>query len=353
MKKFLKVVLIILLVIVVLAGGFLALLSITEYRPDDTEDATVSSSGDAVGVTGDTVSIVTWNVGYCGLGADASFVLDGGDDNGTPDSEETMLGYYNGVEQTLASLGADVYMLQEVDSDSSRSYHLNEAEALQSGLGTARRAYALNYSCIYVPFPWPPIGEVHSGLCTLTDYEIGSAERVSLPCPFDWPLRIANLKRCLLVTRIPLADSDKELVIVNLHLEAYDDGEGKAAQTALLLEILDEEYAAGNYVVAGGDFNQTFPGSLDEWPIIDPELWTPGVLESGALPEGWVYAYDSSTPTCRLLNQPYDPDDASTQYYVIDGFILSPNVDLVSVGTVDAGFAYSDHNPVSLEIRLG
>ena len=50
---------------------------------------------------------------------------------------------------------------------------------------------------------------------------------MQLPCPFSWPTRIANLKRCLLVERIPIADSDKELVLVNLHLEAYDDGEGK------------------------------------------------------------------------------------------------------------------------------
>ena len=38
------------------------------------------------------------------------------------------------------------------------------------------------------------------------------------------------------------------LVAVNLHLEAYDDGEGKAAQTAMLFDILEEEYAKGNYV---------------------------------------------------------------------------------------------------------
>ena len=71
------------------------------------------------------------------------------------------------------------------------------------------------------------------------------------------------------------------------------------------------------------------------------------------LPEGWSYAYDLSVPSCRLLNQPYDPADAEdTQHYVIDGFILSPNVTLESVETLDEGFTASDHNPVLLRVTL-
>lgn len=173
-----------------------------------------------------------------------------------------------------------------------------------------------------------------------------------MPCPFKWPLRIANLKRCLLVSRIKLEDTDKELVIVNLHLEAYDDGEGKAAQTAELIDLLEEEYAKGNYVIAGGDFNQSFPGSLDAWPIIDDETWMPGILDESTLPDGWSFASDTETPSCRLLNKPYDPDDQTSQHYVIDGFIISPNVEVTSAKTIDTGFEYSDHNPVRLSVKL-
>ena len=54
--------------------------------------------------------------------------------------------------------------------------------------------------------------------------------------------------------------SDREPVLVNLHLEAYDDGEGKIAQTNQLRDYIEDEYAKGNYVIAGGDFNQVFPG---------------------------------------------------------------------------------------------
>ena len=81
-----------------------------------------------------------------------------------------------------------------------------------------------------------------------------------------------------------------------------------------------------------------------------PADWTPGTL--GDLPAGWQYAWDSAAPTCRLLNQPYSAGSSGTQFYVIDGFILSPNVEPVSVRTQDAEFAVTDHNPVVLEARL-
>ena len=58
----------------------------------------------------------------------------------------------------------------------------------------------------------------------------------------------------------------------------------------------------------------------------------------------------SSAPTCRLLDQPYNEN---CQLYVIDGFILSPNVELREIKTVDLGFEYSDHNPVRIAVTLG
>ena len=53
-----------------------------------------------------------------------------------------------------------------------------------------------------------------------------------------------------------------------------------------------------------------------------------------------------------IRDRPYDAESEATQHYVIDGFILSPNVELTSVQTQDDGFRFSDHNPVLLSIRL-
>ena len=43
--------------------------------------------------------------------------------------------------------------------------------------------------------------------------------------------------------------------------ENGDAGEGKLAQARQLREFLSQEYEKGNYVVAGGDWNQIFPNA--------------------------------------------------------------------------------------------
>ena len=136
---------------------------------------------------------------------------------------------------------------------------------------------------------------MNSGLLTLTDLHADSASRISLPESFTWPIKTCNLKRCMLETRIPLKDTDAELVLINFHLEAYDSGEGKEAQSKMLAKKLAEEYAAGNYVIAGGDFNQTFEG-MDSYPIHDTENWVPGTIEHKDLPKHFLLPWMTAIP---------------------------------------------------------
>ena len=351
MKKLLKALLIVVLAVAAAAAGLIAWLSIAEYKPEAVEAVGLSTrKEDSPALpAGQRLSVLSWNIGYCGLGDNADFFMDGGTSVKSSDASrvETNL---EGAHRLLYGENApDLILLQEVDVDSSRTYHIDQSLRLAG----ANSAHALNYSCPFVPYPLPPIGQVNSGVFTTTDYAVERAERIALPCPFSWPVSAANLKRCLLVSYLPIAGSDKQLVLVNLHLEAYDDGEGKIAQTKQLNEFIQSEYEKGNYVIAGGDFNQVFPGSLDVYPNTHPELWEPGILTDDMLPEGWSWAYDLSVPSCRLLNQPYDAaDTGNTQHYVLDGFILSPNVTLEQVETLDLGFQYSDHNPVLIQVVL-
>lgn len=350
MKKFLKVFGSILLVIVLLLGAFVAFLSIKEFKPEPIEKLEIVNNEGKDSFSGDVVSVLSYNIGFAGLGDNADFFMDGGKQVFAAD-ENRVKENFDEIVSTLQTNEADFYFLQEVDQDSRRTYHFNEVNefANQTKLSAS---FALNYSCPFVPYPVPPLGKMNSGLLTLSNQTINSAERVSLPCPFKWPVSTANLKRCLLITRVPIENSDKELVMVNLHLEAYDNGEGKEAQTKMLFSVLQEEYEKGNYVIAGGDFNQTFPGGLEAFPTLDKDTWVPSMLEESILPDGWSFAYDTNVPSCRLLNKPYDVNDKTAQHYIIDGFILSPNVETITVDTLDLGFHAADHNPVYLNAKL-
>jgi len=339
------------IVLIVIAAAFLVILiigTILEFRPEAVETLEVTpSSGSIRGLSpGDSLSVMSFNIGYAALGKNQDFFMDGGS-MVRPAGKEEVKHNLNGIVNILNSNPADVYFIQEADIDSRRSYNINEVAAISTYTGK-NSVFAYNYNSFFVPYPLPPLGKVESGLLTLTGLDVQEAMRVSLPVPFKWPVSMFNLKRCLLVERIPVGE--KDLVLVNLHLEAYDDGEGKEAQTKELMSILSREYESGNYVIAGGDFNQTFPGA--NYPVLDPGYWAPGVLEESMLPEGWRFAVDPSTPTCRLLNEPFAGSYEGTQLYVIDGYILSPNVKLGSVETLDLGFEYSDHHPVKLEITL-
>lgn len=350
MKKALKIIGIIILIIVLLFGGLLIYLTTQEYKPNDIETIAVENAHDTIKLNKNNISVLSFNTGYAGLGNNADFFMDGGKNVKSTDKER-MDQNMQDINSIIKSNNADFTILQEVDQNSHRTYDFNQVNSYikQNNLSGS---FALNYSCPFVPYPVPPIGKVNAGQLTLTPFAANNTKRYSLPCPFSWPIRTANLKRCLLVSHYPIENSDKELVIMNLHLEAYDDGEGKIAQTKMLLNLLEEEYAKGNYVIAGGDFNQTFPGGIDEYPMIDEKLWQPGTLDNSMLPDGWQYAYDLSTPSCRSLDKPYDINNKNNQYYTLDGFIVSPNIEISNVKVLDYNFKASDHNPVLLNATL-
>lgn len=334
---------------------FLAvILSIFEYRPEPVQNVPFSS-GNVLLEKKSKYSLVTWNIGYAGLGKESDFFISGGKD--VRPSKKLSSEYFEGIKNTLTDISAEIVFLQEIDVNSHRSYNVNHFEGIKSFLNT-NGAFGYSYKCIFVPFPFPPMGRVESGVATFSNFETVSAERYSLPVLFKWPFRTANLKRCFLVSKIPVYDGEtptgKYLVLVNFHLEAFDSGKAKVEQTKRLMEYLVSEYEKGNYVIAGGDFNQTFPGAK-EFPFIGTDSWLPGKLEKSSLQNGWDYCFDDSAPSCRSTCAPYIGEDAEKhnwQYYLIDGFIKSPNVEIVAVKTFDKNFEFSDHNPIYLEFSL-
>lgn len=341
--------------IVLIPVLFILFLTLIEYKPKPEEKIDVNGTASELQAQlNQDFSVITWNVGYGALGKNADYFLDGG--NHVVTADKSLVN--TNIESILSGLKEEnpsIVFMQEVDEKATRSFKVNMRKFFADNFPKYQESFAYNFRVLFVPYPIPPIGKVYAGLQTLSKYQISNSTRVSLPCPFKWPLKIANLKRALLISRVKVQNSDKELVLVNLHLEAYDSGEGKIAQTKLLRDILQTETAKGNYVIAAGDFNQNFSQEdTDKYKIISDKVWRPGQLDIESF-NGTLKIYnDNSTPSCRSLDRPYDKKYSSEefQFYMLDGFIVSDNIEVKEIKTIDKGFENSDHNPVKITLSL-
>ena len=182
-KKILKIAGIALGAVVLLIIAFFFFAAATEYKPAAREDVDFVSSLDVM--EKESFDVMTLNIGYAGLGEEMDFFMDGGE-GVNPESEERVRTNLTGIENALNLARPDFYFLQEIDRDSSRSYHIDETEYLKKEY--ASRAYAQNYVCKWVPYPVAHmIGSVDSGVMTLSTHKMDSAERISLPNNQSWP----------------------------------------------------------------------------------------------------------------------------------------------------------------------
>lgn len=348
--------------VVLSVAGLLVFITVNEYRPEPVETIEVSGSPTKEAVVGESLRFLTFNTGYCCLDEDHDFFMDGGTEV-RPDTATCINRNLQAVSEVILRGEYDGVMLQEVDADSKRSYAIDQVAAY-SELFPGTAALAVNFDCPYIPYPLPEtIGRVYSGIVTLSRFDSTAAERVALPLSYGWPVRTCQLKRCLLVQEIPVVGPegqvlDEKLILINLHLEAYSSQEAKEKQTAVLLALVEKEYKKGNYVIAGGDFNQSMPmEDLNRYPVWEEGNFVAEPLSQSDLPEGFRYVFDEKTPTCRLLSAPMTQEQrngriAGMQLYVIDGYILSDNIQVEEVKTLGLDFRNSDHNPVELQVRL-
>jgi len=191
MKKVLKIIGGVLAVCLVLLACGVGYLTIREYRPEPVETLSAKEGHQEINQN-EPLHIVTYNIGYAGLDKDMDFFMDGGT-KVNPESKEKVEANLEGIQNILNEQDADVYLLQEVDTDSSRTFHINQQEYLEKQLDQ-NSVLAYNFKCDFVPYPFPPIGKVESGIMTMTNFSIDSASRIALPESFSWPIKTCNLK---------------------------------------------------------------------------------------------------------------------------------------------------------------
>ncbi|HPH63210.1 MAG TPA: hypothetical protein PLN63_06295 [Paludibacteraceae bacterium] len=349
MKRLLNYLLIILGVIVLLAISFFGYFTIVDYQPDMREVVSQSNSPDTIKV-GESYTLMTWNIGYAGLDKEMDFFYDGGT-KVRPEKKQVKKNLEGIASYLRANDSINFFLLQEIDQDSKRSYNMNEIDYIANTLPDHKHFFAYNYKVQFIPEPFTnPMGKVNAGLATYTAFSPALCERYTFPFNFSWPLKIFMLDRCFMTSRIK-TNNGKELVVINTHNSAFDDnGSIRKAELNYFRNFLLAEYNKGNYVIVGGDFNQSPVGLKTEFegqPFdFDDFVSIPDTL----LPIGWKYSFDNRIASNRRVVAAYKKGE--TKVTLIDFFITSPNIKMESIECKDLGFEFSDHNPVIGKFRI-
>ncbi len=345
-KKSLKWLGWIVLIPVVIISIFLIYVTAVDYKPPAQVQLQTNNNNSNELKQGEPVTVTTFNIGYAGLDQGQDFFMDGGTMSRSSSREQTEENL-SSIRNILKETRSNLYVLQEVDVDSSRSFHINEVDVLSNLLPEYNSTFALNYKVPWVPVPvLRPMGSVESGLLTLSTFLSTSHTRFDLPGKESWPVQQMELDRAFIASRFPV-DNGKELVLINLHLSAFDKGgEIRKQQLAFLANYIKGETEKGSYLIIGGDWNHSLPGtepknfaSQQEWPE-----WLQKFPETFSA-EGFQWANDPTIPSVRTLDIPYQK--GVNFLAVIDGFLVSPNIEIVSVNGHDLSFKNSDHNPVT------
>ncbi len=286
------------------------------------------------------LSILTWNIGYAGLGREADFFADKGKSIRAMHRDEIQRAAHD-IAGILTRKDYDVICLQENAAAGFLTRGVPVRGIIDRALSRMRLFYWADLKTVLLP----PSMRFDHGMSTYTALQEAGCHILELPQ--SKAFYVGFLKKFYVgqVTRIPIAELGKDWIIINIHLSAFDEGGlVRTAQLKKALDYAEREFVSGHYVVFGGDWNMrlcttefshtTEPEYL-EWLVEFP---------MHALPEGWQIAADPDIPTMRSLQSPYRQGHNFTS--IVDGFIASPNVRVNHVEALDLGFEVTDHHPV-------
>lgn len=332
------------LILFLFANGVIS--SFSFYNPKETEAVSVYNMNGAKPLLDKKARILTFNTGYASLGEESDLYSEGG--RGKRASADEILKNARGISELINLSNADALLLQSVDFDSYRSRYVDQYSYYINN-GKFSSTFAYDHKARSTSF-FPPYKKVNSGVLTLSKKTMASAKRVPLSrlsAPFS-----SNPSRCMLVTEMPIENSDKKLVLINFELDARISLEDKIKQTAEVLKYAQNAANSGDYVIAGGSFYRYFEGTDKRYPLPDRLRWDPEELTLDEIPSNLNLIYDETVATTRILSSPYDRDSEEEQVYVSDGFVISKNLSVNMVVTVDQEFRYSSHNPVLLDVTF-
>lgn len=374
-KKVIKITGIILLALVIVLAAYIIYLYASYHRIPDNQELQVeeisqnTEAGNEL-TTEKNYSALTYNIGFGAYTPDFSFFMDDGKSSWAK-SKDSVKETIKGAGELVASKDPDFALVQEIDLDATRSYHVNEYSILKENIPAYNCVFAQNYDSAFLFYPFTqPHGKSKAGLALFSKYPITGSLRRSFPISTSFT-KFFDLDRCYSISRVPV-DNGKELVIFELHMSAYGNSDAiREGQIRMLSEDMQKEYEAGNYVICGGDFNHDLKAADTQLKASDADNNTQTGSEDSAEPESWAYPFPRSElpehfsfcldqlsedeknnlwNSARNADMEYVPGETYT--VTLDGFIISDNVECTKYENVNTGYSYSDHDPVYMEFQL-
>lgn len=224
----------------------------------------VSENPSAPEMRPSTLSLLTWNISYgFGVGSEGS-------DGYAPKDLASFQSALHKIADTIKTSDSDVVLLQEIDFASSRSHGIDQLAELARLTGYSYWARAESWRANYIPFPFSPVsyhfGRMNSGGAVLSRWPIikNEVHLLAKPSSQAWWYNLFYLHRYFQVVTLKLID--REVKLINLHLEAFDQTakEEQARELVQFTKNLPVDFI-------GGDFNMLPEGAMKRSGFSNPK----------------------------------------------------------------------------------
>lgn len=346
-----KIVSVILIVVILSFLTYLLVMSVSYYTLPEYGSLTITNNQTQSVKINKTYSILSYNLGFGAFTPEFSYYFDGGK-YATAKNLDTVVENTTAAINLIKEENPDFLLLQEIDQKSTRSRQSNQVASFDNAFKNYSYTYASSLHTGFVLSPLKnPYGSNESGLMNMSKPAIDDSIRISLPSTTSWPGKLSAHDYCLNVTKYK-TDTEKDLIIINVMLSAYESEKLIIQQLEILKAYAAAEFAKGNYVIAGGTFNNDMlPANKNTFVYegISPSGYT--MFEEDMRPLHFKFAFVYDVPTWRDTSKPYIKDKSFVS--VRDIFMVSDNVVIApQTKTIDTGFKYSAHQPTILSFIL-
>ena len=139
--------------LLVLLLAYAAYVLLNMQRVEDNLPLDVAQNAVEAVETGREYTLLTWNLGFGAYSDDFSFFMDGGE-HARALSKAAVEENISAMAARVRELDPDFALLQEVDVDADRSWHVDERAMLVEAFPEMSNSFAVNYDSPYLFYPF-------------------------------------------------------------------------------------------------------------------------------------------------------------------------------------------------------